>query len=63
MTTKRVLIEEAYGIEVIIPIDICMPTLCTEEIDQNQNAIQLCLAQDQLEERRREAQIRITAYQ
>ena len=40
-----------------------MPTLRTTEIDQNQNVIRLSLSQDQSEERRWEAQIRIVAYQ
>jgi len=40
----------AYGTEAVIPIDICMLTLRTREIDQNHNATQLCLAQDQSEE-------------
>jgi len=56
MTTKRVLTRKipfslAYGMEAIIPVDICMPTLHIGEIDQDQSAIQLCLAQDQSEER------------
>ena len=53
----------AYETEAIILVDICMPTLHTIKIDQDQNAIQLGLAQDQLEERRPDAQIRIAAYQ
>ena len=53
----------AYGMEAILPVKICMPTLRTTEIDQSQNAIQLGLAQDQSEERRGEAQICIATYQ
>ena len=49
--------------EAVIPVDICMPTLHTTEIDQNQNTIQLGLALDQSEDERREVQIHITAYQ
>jgi len=51
-----------YGMEVIIPVDICMPTLHTIKIDQSQNVIQLDLAKDQSEKRRQEAQIRIVTY-
>jgi len=40
-----------------------MPKLRTEGIEWDQNATQLRLAQDQLEERRRQAQIRIAVYQ
>ena len=36
--------------------------LRVRKIDQDQNAIRLSLAQDQLEKRRREAQIHIAAY-
>ena len=66
--TKRVLIGEipfflAYGTEAIIPVDICMPTLRTEEIEEDQNADQIWLVQDHSKERRRQAMIRITAYQ
>ena len=53
----------AYRTEVIIHVNICMPTLHTGEIDRDQNAIQLHLAQDQSGERRLKAQIRIAAYQ
>jgi len=67
-TTKRIPMGDtsfslAYKTETIIPVNICMPTLCTRKIDQSQNTIQLCFAQDQLGERRQQAQIRITAYQ
>jgi len=41
----------AYETKAIIPVDICMPMLCTIEIDQSQNTIQLGLVQDQSEER------------
>jgi len=37
----------AYGMEAIIPVDICMPTLQTTGIDQSQNVIKLDLAKDQ----------------
>jgi len=40
-----------------------MPTLCTEGVDWDQNAAQLQLVQDYSEERRRQAMIRIAAYQ
>jgi len=55
-TTKRIptgetLFSLAYVTEAIIPVNICMPTLRTGEIDRNQNAIHLRLAQDQSEER------------
>ena len=68
MTTRGVPTGEtpfllAYRTKAIIPVDICIPTLRTGEINQVQNAIQLCFAQDQSEKRRREAQIRIVAYQ
>jgi len=67
-TTKRILTGEtpfslSYEMEAIISVDICMPTLRTEEIEWDQNAAQLRLAQDQSEERRQQAQIRIGAYQ
>jgi len=68
MTTKRVLAGETpfllgYRTKAIISVDISMPMLRTGEIGQDQNSIQLCLAQDQSEEWRQEAQIRIVAYQ
>ena len=40
-----------------------MPTLRTEYVDWDQNAAQLRFAQDQSEERRRQATIRSAAYQ
>ena len=52
-----------YGTEVVIPVDICMPTLCTTKIDLDQNAIQLGLALDQWKEKWWEVQIRIAVYQ
>ena len=66
-TTKRFPTGEttfllSYRTEVIILVDICMHTLRTEEINQDLNAIQLCLAQDQSEESRREAHKRIASY-
>ena len=53
----------AYVAKAIIAINICMPILRTGEFDRDQNIIQLRLTQDQSDERRREAQIRIIAYQ
>jgi len=55
-TTKRIPTGEtpfplACRTEAIIDVDICIPTLRTEEIDRNQNIVHLCLAHDQLEER------------
>jgi len=52
----------AFRTEAIIPIDICMLTLRTKEIDWDQNVV-LTLAEDQSEERRRQASIQIVAYQ
>jgi len=47
--------------EAIFLVNIYMPTLRTE-IDWHHNAAQLRLTQDQSEERRRQATIRIAAY-
>jgi len=44
------------------PVYICMSTLCIQGIEWDQNAAQLCLAQDQSEERRQQAQICIVTY-
>jgi len=52
----------AYGTEAIIHVDISIPTLCVERVDQDQNGVQLCLILDQSEEKR-QAQICIAAYQ
>jgi len=49
--------------EAIIPVNVYMPTLRTEGINWDQIVAQLRLAQDQSEERQRQAQIRIAAYQ
>ena len=67
-TTKRIPTGEtpfslAYGMEVVIPVNICMPTLRIGKIDQVQKFIRLYFAEDQLEERRQKAQIRIASYQ
>jgi len=45
-TTKRIRTGEipfslAYGIEAIIPVDVCMPTLRTEGVEWDQNTTQL----------------------
>ena len=66
-TTNRVSTGEtpfslAYETEVIIPVDICMPTLRVGVIpDQNNTLPRLML--DHSEERHQQAQIRITTYQ
>jgi len=49
--------------EAIIPVDVCMLTLHTKEVDWDQNAAQLLLAQDKPEERQRHTTIQIAAYQ
>jgi len=49
-----------YRTEAIIPVDICMPTLLTTNIDQSQNTIQLGLTHDQSKKSRREAQIELS---
>ena len=43
----------AYGTDVIISVDVYMPTLRTVEVGWDQIVAQLRLAQDQSEERRR----------
>jgi len=53
----------AYGMEAVNPVDFYMPNLRIGEIYQDHNAIQLCLAEDQSEKRRRKVQIRIAVYQ
>jgi len=55
-TSKRILVGEtpfslSYGMEVVIPVDIWMPTFRTGEIDRDENDVQLCLAQDKSEDR------------
>ena len=65
--TKRISMGEisfslAYETETIIPVEICMPTLLTEEIQWELDAAQLRLAQDRSEERRQQAQIHIAVY-
>jgi hypothetical protein len=67
-TTKRVSTGEtpfslAYGAEAVIPAEVYMPTLRTEDPDLAQNSALLSLAQDLSEERRELATIRIAAYQ
>jgi hypothetical protein len=67
-TTKRVSTGEtpfslAYGAEAVIPAEVYMPTLRTEDPDTAQNSTLLSLAQDLSEERRELANIRIAAYQ
>ena len=67
-TTKRVSTGEtpfslAYGAEAVIPTEVYMPTLHTEDPDMAQNSALLSLAQDISEERRELATIRIAAYQ
>ena len=49
--------------QAIIPVDVYMLTLYMKEIDWDQNAAQLRLAQDQSEERQRQATVQIAAYQ
>jgi len=61
-TTKHILAGETpfsltYGTKAIIPVDICMPTFHTEEIDRDQNASKRPCT------RSRKAQVCITAYQ
>ena len=67
-TTKHVPTREtpfllAYGIEVIIPFDICMLTFWVEGVVLNQNDTLLCLLLDHSEEKRQQSEIYITAYQ
>ena len=62
-TIKRVPTGEtpfslAYGTEVIIPVDISMPTLRVNGVDRDQNGAQLRLVLDQSDEKRQQAQIR-----
>jgi len=63
MTTKHIRTGEivfslVYGAEAIIPVDICMPTLRTWEIEQEQNATQLLLTQ--VSRRRGDGKLRYT---
>ena len=67
-TTKRVPTGEtpfslAYGAEAVIPAEVYMPTLRTEDPDPEQNASLLQLVQDLSKERRELAAIRVAAYQ
>jgi hypothetical protein len=67
-TTKRVPTGEtpfslAYGAEAVIPAEVYVPTLCTEDPDLEQNSELLHLAQDLSEERWELATVRIAAYQ
>ena len=62
-STSETSFSLVYGMEAIIPVNIYMPTLHTNGIEWDQNVGQLCLAQDQSEERRQQAPIRIVAYQ
>ena len=67
-TTKHILTSGtpfllAYGIYAIVLVNVYVRTLRTEEIYWDHNAAQLRLAQDQSEERRQQALIRIVAYQ
>ena len=48
----------AYGREAAIPVNICVMTLCTKEVDWDQNVAQLQLVQYCSEQRRRKAIIR-----
>ena len=52
-----------YGTEVIIPVDICMPTLRVEGVVPDQNDTLLHLMLDHSEERHQQAQFSIIAYQ
>jgi len=47
----------AYGMEVIILVDISMPILRVEGVDRDQNDAQLFLILNQSEEKRQQAQI------
>ncbi|GKA11727.1 hypothetical protein Tco_0691273 [Tanacetum coccineum] len=47
-----------YGTEVVISVEICMPTIRTSEVDLVQNNEALEINLDHLEERREEAAIR-----
>ncbi|GKA33974.1 reverse transcriptase domain-containing protein [Tanacetum coccineum] len=47
-----------YGTEAVIPVEICMPTLRTAEVDMVQNDKALEINLDLLEERREQAAIR-----
>jgi len=68
MTTKRVPIGEtsfslAYRTEVIIPIDINIPTIWVERVVPVQNDTLLPQMLHHSEQRRQNAEIRIMAYQ
>ncbi|XXG49634.1 hypothetical protein AAC387_Pa02g3763 [Persea americana] len=53
----------AYGMEVVIPFEVGLPTLRYELFDQSQNDVNLALELDLAEERRDIVAIRLAAYQ
>ena len=63
VTTEETLFSLAYGIETIIPVNVCKATLRTKGVEWDKNVAQLRLVQDHSKERRRQAMIQITTYQ
>uniref|UniRef100_A0A2N9IRH8 Reverse transcriptase domain-containing protein n=1 Tax=Fagus sylvatica TaxID=28930 RepID=A0A2N9IRH8_FAGSY len=52
-----------YGVEVVIPLEVGLPTLRAEEYDQENNELMLAKDMDQAQERRDLAMIRLASYQ
>jgi len=63
ISTRETPVSLAYGTEVIIPVDISMPTLWVKGVVPDYDDALLRLMLDHSEERLQQAQIHIMAYQ
>ena len=62
-TTGETPFSLAYGVEVVIPIEIGMPTFRIDNFDEENNGVMLALATDLLEEKREISQVWAIALQ
>ncbi|KAL5541056.1 hypothetical protein UlMin_042629 [Ulmus minor] len=62
-TTGETPFSLAYGVEVVIPIEISLPTFRVDNFDEESNDVLLALTTDLLEEKREISQVRAAALQ
>ncbi|KAL5552902.1 hypothetical protein UlMin_040303 [Ulmus minor] len=62
-TTGETPFSLAYGVDVVVPVELGIPTFRIENFTEENNDVLLALASDLLEEKRDKAQLRATALQ
>ena len=62
-STRETPFSLTYGVEAVIPLEVVLPTLRSEEYDQKSNELMLAKDLDLAQERRDLAMIRLASYQ